>query len=96
MGIAINLLKAPHVGIRELKEGLSAFLKKSSPVVVTDRGEPTNVILPYEDVVELLDIIEEINDPDTRSLVAEGRQAIKAGKEGVPVFPAAKVKNSRK
>ena len=45
MGIAINLLKAPHIGIRDLKERLSHFLKRTQPVIVTDHGEPTKVIV---------------------------------------------------
>ncbi len=92
MSIAISLLKAPHVGIRELKQGLSDFLKRDQPLIVTDRGEPTNVILHYDDFLELVDIIEEINDPRTRKLVAEGRRFIKEGSLGIPVFPVKALK----
>ena len=68
MIMAINILKAPHVGVRELKEKLSAFLKGDKPLVVTDHGAPTNVILPYDDVLELLDILDELNDSETRDI----------------------------
>ena len=86
MGIAINLLKAPHIGIRDLKERFSHFLKRKDSIVVTDRGEPTKVLVPYEELVELLDIIEEMQDGQARSLVAEGRQAIQSGAKGIPVI----------
>ena len=90
MIMAINILKAPHVGVRELKEKLSAFLKGDKPLVVTDHGAPTNVILPYDDVLELLDILDELNDSETRDIVREGRSAIRSGSEGIPVFPHSK------
>ena len=83
MGLAITLLKAPHVGIRDLKEHLSEFLKKEKPVIVTDHGLPTNVIVSYEEMVELLDIIDELQDKETQKIVAEGRMAIRQGEKGV-------------
>ena len=90
MQMAMNLLKAHHVGIRELKERLSAFLNKEEPIVITDRGEPKGVFLPFEDILELLDIIDEMNDKETKRLVDEGRKAIQSGAKGIPVFPKGK------
>lgn len=87
MAIALSLLKAPHVGVREFKEKISSFLNKGKTLIVTDHGQPTNVLVPYDDMLELMDILEEINDPQTRSLVAIGRKAIKQGAKGIPVFP---------
>jgi len=86
MNIATILLKAPHIGVRELKEKLSAFLKREEPLVVTDHGSPTSVILPYDDMVELLDVLDELNDMETRELVREGRKSIQSGAAGIPVF----------
>jgi len=58
MGIATDLLKADHIGIRELKKKLSAsFLKK--PLIITDRRMPVSVNLPYSDMLELIDILDE-------------------------------------
>lgn len=85
MSIAIGLLKAPHVGIRDLKENLSKFLKKNSPLIITERGEPIDVILPYSEMMDLVDIFEEATDPATLAMVLEGKKAIKAGSKGVPV-----------
>ena len=97
MKLAIDFLKAPHIGIRELKEGLSSFLKKSEPVIVTDRGLPVNVILPYNEMIELLDIIDELQDKETLQSVAEGRRAVKKGEEGIPVSNLfKKIRSNRK
>ncbi len=84
MSIATNILKSPHVGVRDLKIHLSSFLKKGS-LVVTDRGVPVNVILPYADTIELLDMLDEVTDSETIKTIQEGRKAINAGTKGVPV-----------
>ena len=84
MSIAYDLLKANHVGIRDLKEHLSTELLKSL-LVITDRGTPISVNLPYSDVLELVDILDELADLETIQTVSEGRKAIKAGAKGVPV-----------
>lgn len=87
MDIALNLLKAPHVGIREFKEKISFLLNKRKTLVLTDHGEPASVLVPYEDMLELLDILDEINDPKVLSLIESGRKSIKQGAKGFPVFP---------
>ncbi len=84
MSIATSILKAPHVGIRDLKIHLSSLLKKGS-LIVTERGKPVNVILPYSDMIELLDMLDEITDPETIKTIQEGRKAISRGVKGIPV-----------
>ncbi len=84
MSIATNILKAPHVGIRDLKIHLSSLLKKGS-LIVTERGKPVNVILPYSDMMELLDMLDEITEPETIKTIREGRKAISTGVKGIPV-----------
>ncbi|MCK5180412.1 MAG: hypothetical protein KAI72_01935 [Candidatus Pacebacteria bacterium] len=84
MTTAVDLLKAKHCGIREYKEHLSTTLLKDF-VVITDRGKPVSVNLPYEEVLEMLDIFDEILDPETVSDVLEGRESIKSGGKGIPV-----------
>ncbi len=93
MDIALDLLKAPHVGVREFKAKMSSLLDKRRTLVVTEHGEPTSVVVPYQDMMELLDILEEINDPQTRQTIALGRKSIKENVKGIPVFPQASRKN---
>lgn len=85
MSIAASLLKAPHIGIKDLKENLSKLLGSKDPLVITDHGKPVDVIVPYEDMLNLIDIIEEVTDPETLATVLEGKKAVKAGAKGVPV-----------
>ncbi len=84
MSIATSILKSPHVGIRDLKIHLSSLLKKGS-LIVTERGKPVNVILPYSDMMELLDMLDEITEPETIKTIREGRKAISTGVKGIPV-----------
>lgn len=84
MSIATDLLKAEHVGIRDIKEHLSTRLLKDI-LVITDRGNPVSVNLPYSDVLELIDIIDEVTDLETMATVSVARKAMRAGSKGIPV-----------
>ena len=84
MSIATDLLKAQHIGIRDLKEHLSK-VNLERPLVITDRGQPVSVNLPYEDIMELVDILDELTDPQTIATIIEAREAVKAGAKGIPV-----------
>lgn len=84
VSITTDILKAEHIGIRELKEHLCKVnLEKT--LVITDRGRPISVNLPYEDILELVDMLDELTDAETLAVIAEARAAIKAGAKGIPV-----------
>ncbi len=59
MSIATDLIKADHVGIRQLKGSASTKLFEHM-FVITTKGEPVSVNVPYSDIVELIDIMDEI------------------------------------
>jgi antitoxin (DNA-binding transcriptional repressor) of toxin-antitoxin stability system len=97
MSIATELLRAPHIGIRNLKNRLSWVLKRKSTFIVTDRGTPVEVLLPYSDMVEMIELINEATDSETLRAVQEGREAVKTGAEGIPVSKVFnKIKKERK
>ena len=89
MAMALDLLRAPHIGIREFKDKISSLVNRRKTLILTDHGEPSSVLIPYQDMLELIDILEEIHDPKARSLVTSGRKSVKQGVEGIPVFPRA-------
>ena len=71
----IDLLKAEHVGVRELRDHLCGFMKDPKPaIVVTERGKPVRVIVPYAKMVELLEFFDEVSDLDTMRNIHEGAQ----------------------
>ena len=96
MKIAMDLLKADHVGVRDLKTHLSRRLKMDKPLVVTDHSQPVKVIMPYQDMVELLDMLDEMTDEAALAAVQEGRQAIKSGAKGIPVSKLFDQKRAKK
>lgn len=85
MTVATALLRAKYIGVRELREHLSKRLKEKKAIVVTEHGTPTKVILSYQDVVELIEVLDELQDRAAIEAVREGRKAVKAGAEGLPV-----------
>lgn len=85
MTISTMLLKAPHIGVRDFKTNLFKFIKSKSPFIVTDRGTPVEVMLPYSDIVEIAELIDEATDSETLNAIQEGRVAIKKHTKGIPV-----------
>lgn len=84
MNLSTDLLKAPHMGVRELKQSLSSKLLEG-PLVITDHGVPISINLPYEEVLELLDIFDELSDVQTLKLIENGRCAVRSQNKGIPV-----------
>ena len=83
MSITIDLLKSDHIGIREFRDHLCDILRRNKkPVIVTDRGRPVKVLLSYDDMVELLEFLDEVSDPDTIKNMQEGVEAIEHGAKG--------------
>ncbi|MDI6736819.1 MAG: type II toxin-antitoxin system prevent-host-death family antitoxin [bacterium] len=80
MGIAISILKAEHIGIRNLKMNLSKLLKADKPYIVTEHGRPKQIIIPYHEMMELIDIFDELSEPDLLETIREGREAINLAK----------------
>ena len=97
MTVATALRNAKYVGIRDLREHLSKRLKGSKVIVVTEHGTPTKVILSYQDIIELIEVLDELRDQAAIQSVQEGRKAVKAGAEGISVSRLfSQVRSSRK
>ena len=89
MSLATQLLRAEPVGVKELKNNLSAILKKGKARIVTDRNKPQHVLVPYNDMVELVELLDELSDPRLLKQIAEGREGHRKGKS-VPLERLAK------
>ncbi|MCX5783782.1 MAG: hypothetical protein NTW04_05025 [Elusimicrobia bacterium] len=70
-----QMLGARHVGVKELKNNISMLFKTHKPIVATDRGQPTYFLIPYEDIVELIEMIEEARDAKLIRAIQSGFQA---------------------
>lgn len=80
MSLATQLLRAEPIGVKELKNNLSAVLKRNKPRVVTDHNKPRHFLIPHEDMVELVEALEELSDPRLLKRIAEGRESYRKGK----------------
>lgn len=85
MTLASILLKAEHIGIRHFKARLSKFLKSRNPLIITERGVPVEVVIPYSEALEMVDLIDEATDLEALKAVQEGKNAIKRGAKGIPL-----------
>ena len=83
MTMSTDLLKANHIGVRELKQTLSSKMLTGA-LVITDRGRPISISIPYDDMMDLLELFDELADPETMKMVQEGRSAVQSGMKGIP------------
>ena len=74
-----EMLHATHMGVRELKNNLPSVLRSNKPVVATEHGKPAYFLLPYDEMVEIMEMLEEARDAELVSLVREGRGAYAKG-----------------
>lgn len=84
MKLSTELLRADRIGIRDFREHMS-MKKLKAILIVTDHGVPVSVNLPYDEMLELLDVLDEIEDKNTLKAVAKGRHDIRSGLKSVLV-----------
>ena len=77
------LLKARTIGVRKFRNKISRLIKSHEMCVVTEHGTPASVLLPYEDVLEIADVLDELKDKDALEAVARGRKSIAKGVKGI-------------
>ena len=87
---AIGFVKeVKFVGARELRTNLAKVLKSRQAYFVTDHGKPVKAMIPYEVLLELLEIVEELKDKALLQEVAQGRREYQEG----GWVPASRLKN---
>ncbi|OGX28776.1 MAG: hypothetical protein A3F87_01375 [Omnitrophica WOR_2 bacterium RIFCSPLOWO2_12_FULL_51_24] len=85
MTLANALLRAKSIGVRNFRDSASRFIGKHELFIITEHGNPTSVLLPYNDILEIVDILEELKDKEALKLVSEGRRAISKRAKGTSV-----------
>ena len=81
-----------YVGVRELRTNLAGMLKSRQSYFVTDHGKPVKAMIPYEVLLELLEILEELKDKALTQEVAQGRKEYQQG----GWVPVSRLKNKLK
>ena len=95
MTLASVLLRAPRIGAREFRNKACAFINMGKAYLITEHGHPAGIFLPYEDALELVDIIDELNDRKLLKAIAEGRRAIRKGVRGISISDSLKKRGIR-
>ena len=90
MTISNALLRAKSIGVRNFRDGASRFIRKHEFLIITERGAPASVLLPYNDILEIVDILEELENKKILKTIAEGRRSIHRGAKGILASKALK------
>ena len=85
MTLTASLLKATHVGVRDLRNHLARMLHSSKPLIVTEHGRPRRVILPYDTVVGIVETLGELDDKQLAESVRLSRRARRMGVKPISV-----------
>ena len=97
MTTASELLRAPRFGVKDFKTHLSERIKSRRAMVLLDRGEPKKVIIEYNELIEMIELIDDLQDKELVQLIHEGSVAARRGDPGISVKDSfAKIKAARR
>ena len=85
MSLIREIVRAEHIGIKDLRDHVPKYMRDNQVYLVTRHGQPAKFLVPYDEMAELVDILDELSDPETLETVARGRRAIAKGEHPVPV-----------
>ncbi|OGW59297.1 MAG: hypothetical protein A2V83_09995 [Nitrospirae bacterium RBG_16_64_22] len=78
---ARSLLKeARPLNVREAQAGLSWLIRSKKPSMVVSRGKPVSFLVPYEEMLDLLDTLDELKDAGLLDEIARARTEYAEGK----------------
>lgn len=80
MTLSQAIIKAPHVGVRDYKAHLSTYLKNASPQIITIHGKPKKIVIEYNEMIELIDILEEFQTATLTNDIKNARNDYKNNK----------------
>ncbi len=76
-----NLLrKAKPVNVREAQAQLSKLIKSKEPSMVLSHGKPVSFLVPYEDMLDLVETLEELKDKKLLGEIEQARKDYAQGK----------------
>jgi len=78
---ANNLLrKAKTVNFREAQAQLSKLIRSKSPSMVLSHGKPVSFLVPYEDMLDLVETLDELKDKKLLGEIERARKEYAQGK----------------
>ncbi|MDR4473645.1 MAG: type II toxin-antitoxin system Phd/YefM family antitoxin [Nitrospira sp.] len=80
-----NLLrKAKPVNVREAQARLSKLIQSKSPSMVLSHGKPVSFLVPYEDMLDLVESLDELKDKKLLGRSPAGGRSMLRGKRSQP------------
>ncbi len=80
---AINLVrKAKLVNVRDAQAQLSKLIRSTSPTMILSHGKPVSFLVPYEDMLNLVDTLNELKDNRLLGKIKRARTEYSQGKAG--------------
>ena len=73
MTVASLLRKAKPVNVREAQAKLSRLIRSKSPSMVLSHGKPVSFLIPYEDMLDLVDMLDDLKDEKLLEEIARAR-----------------------
>ncbi len=80
MTTAALLRKAKPVNVREAQATLSKLISSKTPSLVLSHGKPVSFLMPYEDMLDLMEMLEELKDQKLLKEIAKSRFEYAGGK----------------
>ena len=80
MSSADLLRKAKPVNVREAQAQLSKLIRSKAPSMVLSHGKPVSFLVPYEDMLDLVETIDELKDKKLLEEIARSRAEYAHGK----------------
>ena len=74
------LRKAKLVNVREAQAQLPKLIKSKSPSIVLSHGKPVSFLVPYEDMLDLVETLDELQDKKLLQEIARSRKDYAQGR----------------
>ena len=77
---AALLRKARPVNVREAQAKLSQLIRSKMPSLILSHGKPMSFLVPYDEMLDLLEMLEELKDQKLLKEIALARSEYAQGK----------------
>ena len=81
MGASSLLRNAKPVNVREAQAQLSKLIRSKSPSMVLSHGKPVSFLVPYEDMLDLVETLDELKDKKLLVEIERARTEYRQGKQ---------------
>ena len=80
MTTAALLRKAKPVNVREAQARLSQLISSKMPSLVLSHGKPVSFLIPYDEMLDLVEMLEDLKDQNLLKEIAKARTEYGRGK----------------